>query len=118
MNITISGHHIQLTDSLRQFVEQKLSKIKERFSGIPTINIILAQQNKSFHVEMNTTFEKRDIAIKTSDFDMYKAITLASKKLESALTKKSGHDHANLHEKPEISTNELAHDKIQEMTLN
>jgi hypothetical protein len=48
---------------------------------------------------------------------MYPATTNAAKKLDAALKHRKGQLKANLHEKPQSTAPEIAHEKIQEMKL-
>ena len=48
---------------------------------------------------------------------MYPAIANAAKKLDAALKHRKGQLKANLHSKPDLTTPEIAHEKVQEMNL-
>ncbi|MGC8000651.1 ribosome hibernation-promoting factor, HPF/YfiA family, partial [Salmonella enterica] len=34
MNLTISGHHLELTPAIREYVQSKLSRIKRHFDNV------------------------------------------------------------------------------------
>lgn len=49
MNITVSGHHIDITPSLREYVENKLSKAYRMIDTITNIRVTLTVENKLIH---------------------------------------------------------------------
>ena len=42
MNLTISGHHLELTPAIREYVETKLERIKRHFDHVIDVAVILA----------------------------------------------------------------------------
>ena len=42
MNLKISGHHLELTPSLREYVQSKLERIKRHFDNVIDVTVILA----------------------------------------------------------------------------
>ncbi|MDG1475466.1 MAG: ribosome-associated translation inhibitor RaiA, partial [Porticoccaceae bacterium] len=41
MQMTISGHHLEITDPIRDYVTQKLSKLERHYEKITSISVIL-----------------------------------------------------------------------------
>jgi putative sigma-54 modulation protein len=41
MQLSISGHHLDITDAIKQHSEEKLAKIKNHFDHLININMIL-----------------------------------------------------------------------------
>ena len=41
MNLTISGHHLELTPAIREYVQNKLERIKRHFDHVIDIAVIL-----------------------------------------------------------------------------
>jgi ribosomal subunit interface protein len=41
MQLSISGHHLDITEAIKQHAEEKLSKIKHHFDHLININMIL-----------------------------------------------------------------------------
>ena len=42
MNLKISGHHLDLTPALREYVQNKLERIKRHFDNVIDISVILS----------------------------------------------------------------------------
>ncbi|HAM60255.1 MAG TPA: ribosome-associated translation inhibitor RaiA, partial [Psychrobacter sp.] len=45
MNVSISGHHISVTDAMNTAVREKLEKIERHFDQIQSIQVILSLDN-------------------------------------------------------------------------
>jgi len=45
MNLTISGHHLELTPAIREYVQGKLERIKRHFDHVIDIAVILTVDN-------------------------------------------------------------------------
>ena len=41
MNLTISGHHIEVTPAIREYVQTKLERVKRHFDQVIDIAVIL-----------------------------------------------------------------------------
>ncbi|MEY3265439.1 MAG: hypothetical protein RL717_2916 [Pseudomonadota bacterium] len=42
MNLTISGHHLELTPAIREYVQGKLERIKRHFDHVIDVAVILS----------------------------------------------------------------------------
>ena len=42
MNLKISGHHLEVTPALREYVQNKLERIKRHFDNVIDVTVILA----------------------------------------------------------------------------
>ena len=43
MNLTISGHHLEVTPSLREYVLTKLDRVTRHFDQVVDVNVLLRQ---------------------------------------------------------------------------
>lgn len=117
MKINLSGHHVDVNESIKEHIEEKLSKIANHFPTLIALDVIIAKENTKHQVELTTTYEGSRISATGSDNVMYPAIANAAKKLDAALKHRKGQLKANLHNKPPTTTPEIAHEKVQEMNL-
>ncbi|CAM4202911.1 MULTISPECIES: ribosome-associated translation inhibitor RaiA [Shewanella] len=117
MKINLSGHHVDITDSIKEHVNQKFSKIATHFPTLISLDVIIAKEHGEFQVELSTNYEGSRISASGSDDVMYPAIANAAKKLDAALKHRKGQLKADLHQKPVSTTPEIAHEIIQEMKL-
>jgi putative sigma-54 modulation protein len=117
MKINVSGHHCDISESVKEDIEQKFSKIANHFPTLIAIDIIVTKEHGEFSAEVATKYEGSSIAVKGKDDVMYPAITQARKKLDAALKHRKGQLKGDLHDKPTVTTPEIAHEIIQDMDL-
>ena len=117
MKINLSGHHVDVTDTVKQHVDEKFAKIASHFPTLISLDIIIAKEHGEYDVEIRTNYEGSRIAAKGNDAVMYPAIASAAKKLDAALKHRKGHLKADLHQKPSVTAPEIAYEKVQEMDL-
>lgn len=106
MQIDLSGHHVEITDGIREAVHQKLEKIESHYPHIDAINVIVTVERNSQKIEMSTQFMGAPISVHNSELDLYTAIAGCAKKLDAKLAHKKGTKKAHLHEKPILADNE------------
>ncbi|MFT6925137.1 MAG: putative sigma-54 modulation protein [Psychromonas sp.] len=118
MKINISGHHVDVTDGIKEHLEAKFAKIATHFPTLLSLDIIISKEHGEYDVEIRTNYEGTSIAAKGSDSVMYPAITSAAKKLDTVLKHRKGQLKADLHEKPDVTEPETAEETEEELKLN
>lgn len=118
MKIKLSGHHVDVTDAVKDHVNEKFLKIASHFPTLIALDVIIRKEHGEFHAEVITNYEGSRIATKASDSVMYPAIAKAGKKLDAALKHRKGQLKDDLHKKPITNSPEIAHEIIQGMELN
>ncbi|MGC7404510.1 ribosome hibernation-promoting factor, HPF/YfiA family [Pandoraea pneumonica] len=79
MNLKISGHHLELTPSLREFVINKLERVLRHFDQLIGAEVILSvdktKEKTGRQVASVTVYLKgKEIFVEKCDEDMYAAI--------------------------------------------
>ena len=46
MNLTISGHHLEVTPALRSYVTNKLDRVTRHFDQVVDVKVLLSVENK------------------------------------------------------------------------
>jgi putative sigma-54 modulation protein len=92
MNLTISGHHLELTPAIREYVESKLSRIKRHFDDVLDITVILSvdkltEKEKRQKAEINLRVKGKDMHAEGIAQDMYAAIDCLMDKLDRQVMK-------------------------------
>lgn len=90
MQISVSGHHVSLTEPLHQAVENQFLKLQSHFSELEKISVILTVEPHIQKAEASTHFERVNLTACASDKSMYQAIAKCAKKLEATLNHKHG----------------------------
>ena len=118
MKIELSGHHVDVTDAVKDHVSEKFLKVASHFPTLISLDVFIRKEHGEFHAEVTTNYEGSRIAAKASDTVMYPALAKVAKKLDAALKHRKGQLKDNLHKKPAATTPEIAHEIIQGMELN
>ncbi len=95
MQINISGHHLDVTEAIRQYSTDKLSKIKHHFDQIMNVNMILEVQKDVQTAEATIHVSGADLFAKAESHDMYASIDKLISKLDSQILrhKEKLHSH-------------------------
>ena len=105
-------------NQLKKIFIKKFSKIASHFPTLIAIDIIVTKEHGEFSAEVATKYEGTSIAVRGKGAVMYPAISQAGKKLDAALKHRKGQLKGDLHEKPSVTTPEIAHEIIQGMDLS
>ncbi|HAZ80893.1 MAG TPA: ribosome-associated translation inhibitor RaiA [Porticoccaceae bacterium] len=82
MQMTISGHHLEITDPIRDYVTQKLSKLERHYEQITSISVILTVEKLVQKAEATVHVSGGDLFALAEHDDMYAAIDALSDKLD------------------------------------
>ncbi len=88
MQINITGHHVDITPALRDYVTNKMQKIQRIFSNITNVHVVL-NVDKKFQqkAEARIHVAKAEIFAEAEAEDMYAAIDLLMEKLDRQVLK-------------------------------
>ena len=117
MKINVSGHHVDVTEGVREHLAEKFSKIATHFPTLIAIDVIISKEHGKHHVELTANYEGARVAASDSHDVMYPAIAGATKKMDAALKHRKGQLKSNKHEKPAADSATIAHEKVQELNL-
>lgn len=100
MNLTISGHHVDVTPALREYVTNKLERVTRHFDQVVDINVTLTVENRidkerRQKAEVNLHVKGRDIHVEHANGDLYVAIDALVDKLDRQVCRHKDklHDH-------------------------
>ena len=102
MNLTISGHHLEVTPALRGYVTNKLERISRHFDQVVDIKVLLTVDNlkeKDLRqkAECNVHVKGRDLFAESVHADLYAAVDELADKLDRQVLrhkdKKQDHHH-------------------------
>ncbi|MDZ5456444.1 ribosome hibernation-promoting factor, HPF/YfiA family [Azohydromonas lata] len=87
MNLTISGHHLDVTPALREYVLTKLDRVTRHFDQVVDVNVLLAidkskEKDRRQRAEVTLHVKGRDIFVEQSHEDLYAAIDQLMDKLD------------------------------------
>lgn len=90
MKIKISGHHVEITEGIKQSIENKFAKISKHYPSIMTIDSTITVEPHLQKLEVTTLYEGEKVTVNASDKQLYVAIAKVTKKLQSALAHRKG----------------------------
>lgn len=99
MKILISGHHVEITDGIKQSLENKLAKISKHYPSIMTLKSTITVEPHQQKVELTANYEGVNVTVNASDKKVYAAIAAVTKKLQIALARRKGVLSAKFKEK-------------------
>jgi putative sigma-54 modulation protein len=85
MNLNITGHHVEVTPAIRDYVTGKIDRVIRHFDNVTSINVTLHVRGKDIYVE-------------AEEADLYAAIDAMTDKLDRQVikhkqkTQDHGHD--------------------------
>lgn len=87
MQINVTGHHIEITKSLRQYIEEKFSKLERHFDQINNVHVILNVQKMQQKAEAKLHLVGGEVFATSEHSDMYTAIDSLIDKLDRQVIK-------------------------------
>ena len=79
MNLTISGHHLEVTPSLKEYVLTKLDRVTRHFDQVVDITVLLSveklkEKERRQKAEVTLHARSKDIFVEYAHEDLYAAI--------------------------------------------
>ncbi len=92
MNLTISGHHLEVTPALRSYVTGKLDRITRHFDQLVDVKVLLTVENqtekdKRQRAECRIGVKGNDLFAESSHEDLYAAVDELVDKLDRQVAK-------------------------------
>ena len=105
MNLTISGHHIDVTPALRSYVTNKLDRISRHFDQVVDVKVILTIENQKEkerrqRAECNIHVKGNDLFAESSHHDLYAAVDELVDKLDRQVVRHKTRLQNHHHEAP------------------
>lgn len=87
MQINLTGHHLDITDSLRNYVLEKFSRIERHFDHINNVHVVLQVEKVRQIAEAKMNVNGGEIFANSESEDMYAAIDTLVDKLDRQVIK-------------------------------
>jgi len=82
MQLSVTGHHVEVTPALRGYVEKKLERIGRHFDRVIDVHCVLTVEKLRQKAEATLKVSGRSIHADATEEDMYAAIDLLTDKLD------------------------------------
>ena len=87
MNLNLSGHHLDITPAIRDYVTSKLTRLTRHFDHVIDVNVVLSVDKIRQQVTANVHVRGKDIHAECVEPDMYAAIDALADKLDRQVLK-------------------------------
>ncbi|MCI0505359.1 MAG: ribosome-associated translation inhibitor RaiA [Gammaproteobacteria bacterium] len=88
MQVNIAGHHLEVTQALRDYVTSKLEKLERHFDQVSNIDVILSIDKLVQKAEATVPVNGQNLFAFAEDQDMYAAIDALVDKLDRQIIKR------------------------------
>jgi putative sigma-54 modulation protein len=97
MNLNLTGHHVEITPAIREYVLTKLERINRHFDHVIDVNVVMTIEKLDRKIEANVHLSGKDIHVEANDADMYAAIDFLTDKLDRQILKHKERFQVNKH---------------------
>ena len=87
MNLQISGHHLEITPAIHDYVTGKLERVTRHFDNVIDVNVILSVDKLKQKAEVTVDLSGKDAFVDSTDEDLYAAIDSLADKLDRQIQK-------------------------------
>ena len=87
MQINLSGHHVEITTPLREYVNSKMERLERHFDQVTDIHVVLGVEKLRHKAEATMHISGGDIFADAVEENMYAAIDSLVDKLDRQLKK-------------------------------
>ena len=87
MNLQLTGHHLEVTPAIRDYVTSKLDRLTRHFDHVIDVSVILSLEREQRRAEASIHVRGRDLFAESQDPDMYAAIDALVDKLDRQILK-------------------------------
>jgi len=111
MQLEITGHHIDVTPLLNNYIKEKVTRLKRHFDQVLNIHVILEVQKHNHKAEASINVSGNHIFAVATGEDMYAAIDSLADKLDRQIVKhkeKIRSHHRNEGNHRNIDINQIA----------
>jgi putative sigma-54 modulation protein len=112
MNLNVTGHHLEITPAIRDYVIGKLDRVTRHFDDVIDVNVVMTVDKLRHKVEVNLHTRGKDIHVEAIEPDMYAAIDALVDKLDRQVLKhkekRAVHRHDGAAVKRHVAATEAA----------
>jgi putative sigma-54 modulation protein len=87
MQVSITGHHVEVTEAMKQHVEEKIGKLKRHFDNVTDVHVILTVEKLEQKAEATVQISGATLFADDVQENMYTAIDSMVDKLDRQIIK-------------------------------
>ena len=90
MQITVSGHQVEITEPLREYTSEKIGRLQKHFDGVISAKVVLHVQKNLHKAEATIHAPGTTLHANAEGSDMYAAIDALVAKLDRQMRRHRG----------------------------
>jgi len=87
MQVNITGHHVDITESMHDYVMSKLERVERHFDNVTNVHVILSVEKNRQKAEASVHISGGELFANAENDDMYAAIDAMADKLDRQIKK-------------------------------
>lgn len=87
MQMSLTGHHVDITEPLRAYVQEKFERLERHFDHVTNVHVILSVEKLQQKAEAKVHVSGADVFADSIQEDMYAAIDALVDKLDRQVLK-------------------------------
>ncbi len=87
MQLNLTGHHVEITPALNDYVTNKLERLERHFDHVTNVHVILSVEKLRHKAEATIHITGNDLYADSVEEDMYAAIDALVDKLDRQIKK-------------------------------
>lgn len=100
MNINITGHHVEVTPAIHDYVYAKLDRVIRHFDHVTSVHVILTVEKLKQKAEVTLHVKGKDIYAECTGADLYASIDSVADKLDRQVVKHKEKVTGHAHDRP------------------
>ena len=102
MNINITGHHVEVTSAIRDYVHSKLDRVIRHFDHVTSVHVILSVEKLKQKADVTLHVKGKDIHADSTGADLYASIDSVADKLDRQVVKHKEKVTDHAHDRPQV----------------
>jgi putative sigma-54 modulation protein len=87
MNLSVSGHQLEVTPALRSYVQSKIGRVRRHFDHVIDAHVILTANKVKQKAEVTLHVPGKELHCESEEGDLYAAIDVLADKLDRQILK-------------------------------
>lgn len=85
MHLTITGHQLEVTDPIKEYIDSKFERIKRHFDQVLNVHVIISVEKVRHKSEATMHIGGKDFFAESTEDHLYKSIDLLVDKLDKQI---------------------------------
>ena len=87
MQLNVTGHHVEITPALHDYVSGKIEKLERHFDHVTNVHVVLSVEKLRHKAEATISITGNNLFADAEDEDMYASIDALIDKLDRQIKK-------------------------------